>query len=88
MLMEEKMFRILVTGRVQGVGYRSFVASIARKHHVTGFVRNLPDGTVEVVASERNNEFLKELRQPPHGAVDRLETQEQEGGMFETFEIR
>ena len=82
------MLRIIISGRVQGVGYRSFVASIARKHGVGGYVRNLSDGTVEVVASKRDDQFLKELHHPPFGAVDRLETDELEDGTFETFEIR
>jgi acylphosphatase len=43
-------FRFLVQGRVQGVGYRYFVQREAEVLGVTGFVRNLPDGNVEVVA--------------------------------------
>ncbi len=40
-----------VTGRVQGVGFRYFVARAARDLGLSGYVRNLPDGTVEVAAS-------------------------------------
>lgn len=43
-------YRYRVQGRVQGVGYRYFVQREADALSVTGFVRNLPDGTVEVVA--------------------------------------
>ena len=39
----------LAKGRVQGVGYRHFVASCAEATGVHGYVRNLPDGTVEIV---------------------------------------
>ncbi|MEM9184933.1 MAG: acylphosphatase [Planctomycetota bacterium] len=38
-------------GRVQGVGFRRAVAQMARTHNVRGYVKNLPNGTVELVAS-------------------------------------
>ena len=38
--------RVIYRGRVQGVGFRYTSASIARRFPVTGYVRNLPDGTV------------------------------------------
>jgi acylphosphatase len=41
--------RVIVSGRVQGVGFRYAVARVARTKSVTGWVRNLPDGTVEAV---------------------------------------
>lgn len=40
--------RIIFTGRVQGVGFRATTRSIARKHPVTGWVRNRDDGAVEM----------------------------------------
>ncbi|MGD9807614.1 MAG: acylphosphatase [Deferribacterales bacterium] len=40
----------VVHGRVQGVGYRASVNSRISKLDVTGYVKNLPDGTVEIVA--------------------------------------
>ena len=42
--------RILYSGRVQGVGFRATTARLAGRHEVSGFVRNLPDGRVELVA--------------------------------------
>lgn len=42
--------RFLVSGRVQGVGYRNFVRHYARKMGITGYAANLPDGRVAVEA--------------------------------------
>ena len=42
---------ISVHGVVQGVGYRAFVKGVALKHGINGSVRNVPDGSVEIVAS-------------------------------------
>lgn len=66
--------RLLVTGRVQGVGYRWFVRESARRLELAGWVRNRPDGAVEVMASgpaERLEPFLQAVHQGPDGAVVR-----------------
>ncbi|MEM3241087.1 MAG: acylphosphatase [Candidatus Micrarchaeaceae archaeon] len=47
-------------GVVQGVGYRSFVASAALRHGITGFVKNLPEGSVEILA-QGNTASLKDF---------------------------
>ena len=39
---------VIFIGRVQGVGFRYTAHRIAHRHQLTGFVRNLPDGTVEM----------------------------------------
>ena len=48
--METEARRIVVTGRVQGVGFRWFVLDAARRLRLVGWTRNLPDGDVELVA--------------------------------------
>ena len=53
--------RYIVSGRVQGVGYRNFVEHVAAKIGVDGFVRNRRDGRVEVYAIGKP-EQLKQLR--------------------------
>src|SRR5688572_25939207 len=62
----EKRSTVLYSGRVQGVGFRYTTRSIARKYQVSGFVRNLPDGRVELVAEGAAHEleaFLGEVRE-------------------------
>ena len=41
---------VIFIGRVQGVGFRFTTHRMAHRHQLTGFVRNLPDGTVEMLA--------------------------------------
>jgi acylphosphatase len=53
-------YRLIVSGSVQGVGFRAFAVSSARRLGVNGTVRNLEDGNVEVVA-EGDPERLKLL---------------------------
>jgi acylphosphatase len=50
--MQSKMAarQVIFIGRVQGVGFRYTAHRIAHRHQLTGFVRNLPDGTVEMLA--------------------------------------
>lgn len=63
--------RLLVSGRVQGVGFRWFVREAARQHRLAGWVRNRPDGSVELEASGENGafrEFIETIRQGPPGA--------------------
>ena len=67
-----KATRFLVSGIVQGVGYRFFTARAARSLGIRGFVRNLPDGRVEVVAAGEEDallEFKEVLRRGPAGAL-------------------
>lgn len=66
-----------VSGEVQGVGYRFFAQRAAARHQVTGYVRNLDDGRVEVLAegpAPSVEAFRHELATGPVGAaVERVE---------------
>lgn len=70
-------FRYVARGRVQGVGFRYFALKLAETLGVTGFVRNLPDGGVEIVAEAREAvlvQFEEELRKgPSFGRVEHLD---------------
>lgn len=63
--------RARVIGKVQGVGFRWFVTRAARSLQIAGWVRNLPDGSVQLEAEgplARIDEFLLGLRQGPMGS--------------------
>jgi acylphosphatase len=89
-----KQVRYTVHGEVQMVGYRFFTIRQAKKYSITGYVRNLVDGTVEVVAQgtpEQLTSFAAALKQgPPSGRVDHIEASA--GGeierQFTTFSLR
>ncbi len=69
-----KRLLALVYGRVQGVGYRIFVRDIATRLGIVGYVRNLPDGSVEVEAQgtpEALETLVARLHEGPMGAVVR-----------------
>ncbi len=75
--MEKQAKRFYVSGRVQGVGFRFFVKRTAVGLGVSGYVRNLSDGRVEVY-SIGNSEQMKSLRDalrrgPLMSAVHRLD---------------
>ncbi len=64
----KKAVHIIVKGRVQGVGYRWFAKQVARELGIAGFVRNLPNGDVEVVAvgeEESLERFIAQLNKGP-----------------------
>jgi acylphosphatase len=50
-MIESSQFRAIIRGHVQGVYYRASTVEEARALRLAGFARNLPDGSVEVVAS-------------------------------------
>jgi acylphosphatase len=69
--------RYLISGRVQGVGFRYFTEAAAGREGIHGWVRNLPDGGVEAAAegeAEAVERFERAIRHGPPGArVDRVE---------------
>jgi len=84
--------RAVISGRVQGVGFRFFAERAAREIGVTGWVRNLPDGTVETVVEGEEaavHRYLDRLRAGPRGGlVTRLDPEESPAQGFSYFEIR
>jgi acylphosphatase len=85
-------FHAVVRGRVQGVGFRYFARQRAEVHGVCGFVRNLPDGSVELRAEgapQGLTAFEADLRRgPSFGRVDEAVVTVVEARGFQGFEIR
>jgi acylphosphatase len=70
--MNRRKVEILVSGMVQGVGFRYFVCHLARESGILGWVRNLPDGRVEIVAEGDEGQlkaFIDEIKVGPRSAV-------------------
>jgi acylphosphatase len=84
---------ILVSGRVQGVFFRAFTAKKARELNLVGWVANLPDGRVKIVA-QGEKDSLRELLEsvklgPPLAKVSKVESKWSRAlESFEDFSIR
>jgi acylphosphatase len=87
-----KARRFLISGRVQGVGYRYFAQRSAHAVGVTGWARNLDDGRVEVHANgtqESLEDFEARLRMGPRFAdVRTVEVREEAVLDLHSFDIR
>jgi acylphosphatase len=90
---ESKAVRLVVSGLVQGVGFRWYVKRVADDYGVNGYVRNLDDGSVESVAegdSSAVHGFLNEVKVGPSSAhitgvnIDWLEYE----GKYKGFNIQ
>ena len=88
-----RRYEATVHGRVQGVGYRWFVRSVAARLHLVGWVANEPSGSVRVVAEgdpASLDELARLLGHGPSGAkVERIDGEIVPAtGSFSTFEIK
>ena len=91
--MNQKRIHIFVTGRVQGVFFRQSTRVIAIKNNVNGWVRNLDDGRVEIVAegeTQNIDNFVIWCKTgPANSRVDEFELIEEICNKeFEIFEVR
>ncbi len=75
-----RVVRARVRGRVQGVGFRWYVARHAEQWSIAGWVRNASDGSVEVLiagAADKVQHLLDDLRRgPPHALVQTVDVEE------------
>jgi acylphosphatase len=81
--------QVTIRGRVQGVGYRAFVAHQATAHHLEGWVRNRRDGSVEALFAGPKAivaDMIEQCRRGP--AYARVETVDQEPAGSDALNLR
>jgi acylphosphatase len=80
------------SGHVQGVGFRETTRRLAEGYKVAGFVRNLPDGRVEMVAEgtpAELNRFMASIAESMEGRIRHVAVDARPGlGEFDGFSIR
>ncbi len=78
---------LIVTGRVQGVGYRNYMVFKARQFQITGWVRNRSDGSVEAVVQGTPENvdamILRAHRGPPKASVSNVSVTDTSGHFTE-----
>ncbi len=90
--MEKKALRLRIFGRVQGVGFRYYTQKKAQELNITGYVRNMPDGSVYIEA-EGNPDALEQFvlwceTGPDWARVSNLSKQYSPVMGYTEFEIR
>ena len=83
---------LVLHGRVQGVFYRDWTVKTARSFGLTGWVRNLPDGSVEahLEGDPRSvDSMITAMRKgPAHADVERIDVRQADVSLFSIFERR
>ena len=83
--------RVIYSGMVQGVGFRYTARRIAQGYDVAGYVRNLPDGTVELVVQGEPGEverFLNAVASRMADCIQGRTIHDETPGRYEDFVIR
>ncbi|MFY9153441.1 MAG: acylphosphatase [Prolixibacteraceae bacterium] len=90
--MPEKAVFLNIGGRVQGVGYRYFAKYKADEFHISGWVRNMPDGNVEIEAegdSQNLDSFISWLKiGPARSVIQQFSISETITSGYKSFTIR
>jgi len=83
--------KIIIHGKVQGVGFRNFVFLHAKKLNIKGYVKNNPDGTVEAVFEgdeDKINRMIELCKKGPERArVDKIDIVDIEINNYQDFRI-
>lgn len=89
--MSDRSVHVLITGQVQGVGYRAWLAQLADAYELSGWVRNRMTGEVEAVFSgpaELVSDMIAECRKGPRGCrVTSISVQERAAPFDSPFEV-
>ena len=89
---DKKAVKLMLYGVVQGVGMRFYVSNTAKRVGVSGFVRNLPDGSVEIVAEGAAHEvdtFIEKVKNAPRGRITDTEIKDVPvKGSYNGFQVR
>lgn len=86
-----KYTKLIVKGKVQGVFFRASTREVARHLDLVGYVRNLKDGSVEIVVNGIKTDELYNWSKngPPESRVDSVERTEVDlGRSYKSFEIK
>ena len=89
-----KYYEIIFSGRVQGVGFRYYTYRLAQQYNIKGYVKNLSNGNVKVVAGSDDKQkmdiFLQQVTSGPsfanitNSTVEKLENSKE----YNTFDIK
>ena len=77
--MDNKQFHLYVSGLVQGVGFRFSARILANRNNITGWVKNLPDGRVELMIQGKVDDldsFLKEVKKDFKNNIAKIDISE------------
>jgi acylphosphatase len=88
---ERERRTIIFSGQVQGVGFRNRSSHIAKRYPVVGYVRNLPNGTVEIVVEGESSdiaEYMRAVSGAMRGYIENsVSTKQTPTGEFDGFNI-
>ena len=88
----EVRWHVIFIGRVQGVGFRFTCIEVGKRHDVSGWVKNLSDGSVEMIVEGKHNsirDYVTDVCDSTHGRVDDREiVKSQATGEFQSMQIR
>lgn len=86
-------YKIIISGRVQGVGFRYFAQAQAMRYNIKGYVRNTQDNKVEIVCQgepDDLNDFMSVVKKgPSFSHINKVDIEEEiNGTVYDTFEIK